>query len=176
MESWVISMINWILWKSPIREEIYFTVYLNYTFTTNTELILIYVKPPCFLVQWSMTALVSHGCCVMEGDCTFDWTGGGMLLEQSVVRLCVWWCLCNPWQQGPAALDPALQPVPQWLLGDTDGWGKWWSTFSFIITGSLSVYTTDKDSKHQMWFMIIFFIKCILLWENWEKFNFSLKD
>lgn len=34
-----------------------------------------------------MTALTSHGCRVMEGDFTFDWTGGGMLLEQPLVRL-----------------------------------------------------------------------------------------
>lgn len=33
------------------------------------------------LVQWSMTALIGHGCRVMEGDFTFDWTGGGMFLE-----------------------------------------------------------------------------------------------
>ncbi|CAG5957608.1 unnamed protein product [Menidia menidia] len=30
----------------------------------------------------SMTALVSNGCRVMEGNFTLDWSGGGMLLEQ----------------------------------------------------------------------------------------------
>lgn len=34
-----------------------------------------------------MTALTSHGCRVMEGDITFDWTGGGMLLEQPLLWL-----------------------------------------------------------------------------------------
>lgn len=38
-------------------------------------------------LQYSMTALTSHGCRVMEGDITFDWTGGGMLLEQPLLWL-----------------------------------------------------------------------------------------
>lgn len=77
-----------------------------------------------FPAQWSMTALVSHGCRVMEGDFTFDWTGGWMLLEQCVVRLCLWWRLRNSRQQGPTARNPSAQPVPQWLLGNTHGGGN----------------------------------------------------
>lgn len=74
--------------------------------------------------QRSMTALTSHGCRVMEGDFTFDWTGGGMLLEQPLMRLCVWWCLGNPGQQRPAAQHASPQFIPQWFLGHAHGWGK----------------------------------------------------
>lgn len=74
--------------------------------------------------QWSMTALTSHGCRVMERDFTFDWTGGGMLLEQPLMRLCVWWCLGNSWQQRPAAQHASPQFIPQWFLGHAHGWGK----------------------------------------------------
>lgn len=116
---------------SPIRKSIYITRCLSYT--SWCQLVLIYIRPLSSPLQWSMTALVSHGCRVMEGDFTFDWTGGGMLLEQSVVRLRVWWRLSNPWQQGPTALNPSPQPIPQWLLGNAHGWGKWWSSTHLCV-------------------------------------------
>lgn len=75
------------------------------------------------LSQWSMKPLVSNGCRVVDGDIAFDWTGGGVLLEQPVLWLCVWWCLSHPGQQGPAACYPSPQPLPQWLLGHAHGWG-----------------------------------------------------
>lgn len=80
--------------------------------------------------QWSMTALTSHGCRVMEGDFTFDWTGGGMLLEQPLVRLRVWRRLGHPRQQGPEAHDADPQLIPQWFLGHAHGRGK-------VSTGAL---------------------------------------
>lgn len=86
-----------------------------------------------FLAQWSMRALASNGCRVMEGDFTSDWTGGGMLLELSFMWICIWRCLSYSGQQGPSALDPNMQLVPQWFLGNTHGWGKSWSKIHFCV-------------------------------------------
>lgn len=75
-------------------------------------------------LQCSMRAQSGHGCRVVEGDVAFDWAGGGVLLEQFVLWVRVWWRFCHPRQQRPAALDPAQKPLPQWLLGHSYGWGK----------------------------------------------------
>lgn len=91
---WHCLLFNWLVVKiQSVRKSICSTRYPLYTSWCQVNL-----KPLCFPVQWSMTALVSHGCRVMEGDFTFDWNGSGMLLEQSVMWLRVWWCLSNPWQ------------------------------------------------------------------------------